>query len=249
MQLRNFLPVATKAEAITSASPPCSLLKTRVWLTFLREFIRHPAAVGTGFASSDALVERVLRTVDWRRVRRVVEFGPGTGAFTRAILERLPGDGRLIAFETSAEFIGYIRTRIDDPRCDLRHASADALLDHLEYSDIGAVDLIISGIPFSMLPRDVGASIVVKAAAVLAPQASFIAYQWSSAIASLLATRFRRVDKAFEWRNIPPCRIFRATNSVHGENEGPSSIHPAESTVSLAAQAGSVRSDHHGIHG
>src|ERR1041385_3438460 len=60
---------------------------------FLGSFLREPARVGSFVPSSPALAQAMLRGCDLRNARTVVEFGAGTGAFTRLILAHA---GRLV---------------------------------------------------------------------------------------------------------------------------------------------------------
>lgn len=74
---------------------------------FLRGFLRHPAMVATVVPSSARLIRRMLAPVDWERTRLFVEYGPGVGGFSLAVLARMRHDARLIALDTNAEFIAY----------------------------------------------------------------------------------------------------------------------------------------------
>lgn len=144
-------------------------------------------------------------------MRLVVEFGPGTGCFTRAMLARLGQQARLFAFEPSETFARYLREEIADPR--LRVIQAGAQDVHALLSDQDSVDCIVSGIPFSTLPSGDGERIVEASRAVLHAGGTFVAYQMRRNIEPLLAARFADVATAHEWRNIPPCRIYWAGGS------------------------------------
>ena len=89
---------------------------------FFQKF--HQASENAGFAdsSSPALTDRVLRNVEWNRVRLVVEYGPGVGSFTTEILRRMRSEAVLIAIETNGDFIDYLRGTVDDPGCIWRTA-------------------------------------------------------------------------------------------------------------------------------
>ena len=88
-----------------------------------------------------------------------VEYGPGVGTFTRPILDRLGPDAKLIAIDTNADFIEYLKRDIDDPRliavagsaADVEQIIAEHGFDHADY--------VLSGLPFSTLPPGVGDAI------------------------------------------------------------------------------------------
>src|SRR5262245_49288532 len=56
---------------------------------------------------------------------RVLELACGTGILTRAILESLPADGRLVATDLNQPMLDYARKRLgEDPRLEWKQADA-----------------------------------------------------------------------------------------------------------------------------
>jgi phospholipid N-methyltransferase len=174
----------------------------------LRAFLKEPTKVGSAFSASQRLVDSVLEPLDWQRIRTVVEFGPGAGPFTAAMLERLDPAGRLIAFETSADFASHLRNAIDDPRLRVLEASAELIGETVARE---SVDCIVSGIPFSTLPYRQAERIMAASWDALKPGGQFVAYQMRRDVEALLRARFAGVEAGFEWRNIPPCHLYWAT--------------------------------------
>src|SRR5262249_28051164 len=123
-------------------------------LLFAQTFFRAPKMLGSIVPSSRFLIENVLRAVDWERTRMVVEYGPGTGIFTREILARLPGDGRLLAIEHNQDLYSHLRSTIRDRRLELFHGSAEDVNVAMHQAGAGPAHCIISGIPFSTIPED-----------------------------------------------------------------------------------------------
>lgn len=74
-------------------------------LLFFRQFLANPKAVGSIIPTSQAAIRATLAPVDWERCRTFVEYGPGTGVFTRAVLERAHPDALVIAIDPNPEFI------------------------------------------------------------------------------------------------------------------------------------------------
>src|SRR5262245_25740001 len=66
---------------------------------FFRAFLREPLQVGAFWPSSRALAEQIVAGCDLASRETVVELGPGTGAFTSLILERLKRKSRFFALE------------------------------------------------------------------------------------------------------------------------------------------------------
>jgi phosphatidylethanolamine/phosphatidyl-N-methylethanolamine N-methyltransferase len=180
-------------------------------LVFAVNFIKHPKMVGTFAVSSPALVQRLLADVDWSRCRAVVELGPGVGTITRAILQAMPAGARLVAVEMNADFVEELQRSLPDPRLDLVRGSAADLRAHLAEAALPAVDLAVSGIPFSTMPPAVRDQTLDAVAAALAPDGRFLVYQYARHVLPHLQVRFARVEVELEWRNLVPVRLFRCS--------------------------------------
>lgn len=183
---------------------------SRRWIT-AREFLRNPQDVGSAFPASRYLVDAVLDPVDFSAVRLVVEYGPGSGRFTRALLDRMHGDAQLVAIDVSPRFARHLRKTIPDSRLHARTGSAQMVGSILAKLGFDGADLIVTGIPFSTIKPSVGADIVRASAALLNPQGQMIAYQMRDAVGGLLSGTFARIERDRCWRNLPPCHIYRAS--------------------------------------
>ena len=121
-------------------------------LLFGRNFIKHPKMLGSLIPSSRFVVNKVLGEVEWARARVFLEYGPGVGTFTTEILRRMRPDAVLIALETNADFVRFLRGKVRDERLHVIHGSAadaDAALARL---NLRQADYVISGIPYTTMP-------------------------------------------------------------------------------------------------
>ena len=177
---------------------------------FLRGFLKHPVMVGSIIPSSRILIEHMLEPVDWQNTKLFVEYGPGVGTFTRPILEKMAPDATLIAIDTNSEFIGYLRESIDDSR--LVAVTGSAADVHKIISDRGFehADFVLSGLPFSTLPPGVGDAIGKATAKVIRPGGAFLVYQFSPKVLDFIKPWFERIDRGFQWINVPPATLFWA---------------------------------------
>lgn len=177
---------------------------------FLKGFIRHPGMVGSVIPTSGVTVDAMLAPVDWANVRLFVEYGPGTGVFTRTILERMRPDAMLIAIDTNADFVRYLHADLDDRRLRTVHGSAVDVRAIIAAHGFARADYVLSGLPFSTLPDGVGALITQETEAVLRAGGCFLVYQYSARIVRTLGGVFDRIDRGMTIRNVPPCRLFWA---------------------------------------
>jgi len=177
---------------------------------FLRGFIKHPVMVGSIIPSSDKLIAKMLAPVDWEATRLFVEYGPGVGTFTRPILDLMGPDSRLIAIDTNADFIDYLRADIDDPRLIAVAGSAADVEKIVAAHGFDHADYVLSGLPFSTLPAGVGEAIGAATGRVIRDGGAFLVYQFSPKVRDFIAPFFERIERGFEWINVPPATLFWA---------------------------------------
>ena len=177
---------------------------------FLRGFLKHPVMVGSIIPSSRTLIEHMLRPVDWKNTKLFVEYGPGVGTFTRPILELLPEDATLIAIDTNPDFVRFLKESIDDDRLITVNGSAADVERIIAERGFDYADYVVSGLPFSTLPPGVGEEIAKATARVIRVGGAFLVYQFSTKVLDFLKPRFERIDREFEWINVPPAHLFWA---------------------------------------
>jgi phospholipid N-methyltransferase len=177
---------------------------------FLRGFLKHPVMVGSVIPSSRVLIERMLKPVDWENTKLFVEYGPGVGTFTRPVLDKMGEDATLIAIDTNPDFIKYLRKSIHDPRLVPVNGSAADVEAIVKEHGFESADYVLSGLPFSTLPPGVGDAIASATARVIRPGGAFLVYQFSPKVLDFLKPFFERIDRGFEWINVPPATLFWA---------------------------------------
>jgi len=175
---------------------------------FALNFFKHPRMLGSIIPSSRFLIERVLRQVDWKRAKVIVEYGPGVGTFTAEILRRMRSDAVLIVFETNPEFVKFLRESLPDKRLRVVHGSAAEVSQVLAREGHKHADYAISGIPLTTLPKQVREDVLRETHAVLQPNGAFLVYQFSPKVMSYLEPVFPRVTRGFEPWNILPAQLF-----------------------------------------
>ncbi|HEX7855746.1 MAG TPA: methyltransferase domain-containing protein [Sphingobium sp.] len=192
------------------SAPPRPATLTASALLFFRQFLTSPKSVGSIIPTSQAAINAMLDPIDWSRCRTFVEYGPGTGVFTRSILERAHPELKLIAIDPNPVFIDHLRAGLPDRRLSAVQGSAEDVEAILADHGRPYADFILSGLPFSTLPGGVGDAITAATRRALAPGGAFLVYQYSLFVLPMLKAHFTRVDVGREWRCIPPARLMRA---------------------------------------
>ena len=177
---------------------------------FLVGFIKHPVMVGSVIPSSKVLIDKMLDRVDWANTKLFVEYGPGVGTFTQHILQRLAPDATLLTIDTNEDFTAYLNGKFTDSRLEAVTGSAASVRKIMADRGFEKADFILSGLPFSTLPPGIGPKIAKETAEALRPGGAFLVYQFSPKVRQFIAPHFTRIDKGFEWRNVPPATLFWA---------------------------------------
>lgn len=177
-------------------------------ILFALNFIKHPQMLGTPIPSPRAVVDEILKRVNWQEARVIVEYGPGVGNITMEILRRMQPGAILVAIETNEEFIEYLRETVSDTRLHVVHGSAAEVGTSLTRLGCPPVDYVISGIPFSTMPGELRERILRATHAVLQPQGAFLVYQYSRKVLPSLKKVFGQVRRDFMLFQIVPTWLF-----------------------------------------
>lgn len=177
-------------------------------MDFFRGFLRSPEQVGSIIPSSRFLERRLIEMAELKDVRIVVELGPGTGGTTRALLKAMPANARLLTIELDPAFSAILE-EIGDPRLVPHTGSAADLASILAEYGLPEPDLVVSGIPFSTMPRAVGTAILEAVRDNLGPDGRFLAYQFRGHVRRLGEPILGQPEVVLELLNVPPMRFYR----------------------------------------
>lgn len=180
----------------------------------LRAFLEDPKGVSAIVPTSSAVIQRIASKVAPERAGLIVEYGPGSGVLTRALLERLPSTGRLVAIEANEGLADRLVSGIDDPRLAVVRDSAERVLGILRELELGPADFVFSGIPFTWIAPKTARSLVADTRDALATGGRFVTYQTfyqgRRHLRVYLDEFFSSVRSELDLRNLPPYRIHEA---------------------------------------
>lgn len=173
---------------------------------FRRRLLKNPRQV-SAIAPSSRTLARAMTLGLGPKSGRVVEFGPGTGRFTEAILARGVPPANLTLFELDEEFVVYLRQKF--PGVTVHQLPAQEAARLLP-PDVGTV---ISGLPLLSMPDEVREGIVGAAFEILAPRGTYVQFTYGPRPPlppEQIASLGLKVDKGFKvWANLPPARVYR----------------------------------------
>ena len=178
------------------------------WGVFFKGFLKHPVMVGSIIPSSNRTINKMLAPVNWDECTLFVEYGPGVGTFCQPVLDRMRKDATLLVIDTNPDFIAFLNKHFCDSRFIAVHGSAADVNETIREFGFEHADYVLSGLPFSTLPGDLGPRIAEETAKAIRPGGAFLVYQFRARARDFMEPYFKRIDNGFELWNILPCYLF-----------------------------------------
>jgi phospholipid N-methyltransferase len=184
---------------------------------FLREFLRAPTRTAAVAPSGAVLADQMALPIPERGDPVVVELGPGTGAFSRAIGQRLGGRGRHLAIELNPVLAHRLAAR--HPLVQVIRGEAGRLPEILAGCGVDRADVIVSGLPWFAYTAPGARPLVHTLASALTEQGVLtqFAYSWTRwapparRLLHGLRTGFEEVVTGRTvWPNVPPATVYFA---------------------------------------
>lgn len=192
-------------------------------LTFVKEFIKSPGEVAAVSPSSRRLAKKMIEGLDFANARAVVEYGPGLGIFTDAIVRKIDQSTapdaprcRLVAIERNERLAGLLRKR--HPEVALYHDDAANVRKICEQEGFTAVDYVVSGLGWPSFTDDLRTRILEATAEILRPGGEFRTFGYHVGLMMRGAWHFRStIRRLFSevtiskvvWANTPPAFVYR----------------------------------------
>ncbi|WP_209328750.1 class I SAM-dependent methyltransferase [Lunatimonas salinarum] len=173
--------------------------------SLFKELFVNIKTTGAVTFSSKSLVNKMLSFADFKDARVIVELGGGDGSITQGIIERMHPEAKLYVFEISEHFCKNLEKEFRQPNVKVICDSAE----HIDnYLDGQMADLILSSLPFSLIPKDSRTAIYEKSSSGLKSNGTFIQICYSYLLKFQFAPYFKSIKTTFTLRNFPPTLIM-----------------------------------------
>ncbi|AXV70250.1 class I SAM-dependent methyltransferase [Ralstonia nicotianae] len=178
-------------------------------LRFFRAWVANPLRVASVVPSSTRL-SLLITTEISSETGAVIELGPGTGVFTRALLTRGVAEEDVVLVESGPEFVGRLRTLFPGASVMQMDAAKLGAVQLRNDLDVGAV---VSGLPFLSMPLRKILAILAGSFRKLRPDGAFYLFTYGyfcpipKRVLDRLGLKATRLGGTFS--NFPPAFVYR----------------------------------------
>lgn len=184
-------------------------------MNFIFEYIKHPRSIGAVAPSGKNLSKKMMKPIDFRSAEVIVEYGPGTGSFTKELVAAKRPGTVLILIEQNKSFCRLLQEEFkNEPNVYLIHGSAADVMTYLRSYGFNKADYIVSGLPFTSLPKEISDNILEATKTALGDRGEFITFQYSHVKEAFFEHYLRITDTLKENWNLPPAYVFVMKNKT-----------------------------------
>lgn len=177
---------------------------------FFVQYLKSPRIIGAVAPSSKWLAEKMVSDIDFENAQCIVEYGPGTGVFTKKLVEMKKQDTKLLLLETNKIFCANLREKYkNDSSVIIVYGSAEHVIAYLNKHGISKVDYVVSGLPFTSLPKSTSENILRKTQRLLEKGGLFITFQYTLLKKALFSGYFKNIEYERVMLNIPPAYVLK----------------------------------------
>jgi phospholipid N-methyltransferase len=182
--------------------------------TFFLQALQNPIQLGSIMPSSGHLTKLMMGSAELDSARFVVELGPGTGVFTKRIINALPANARYLGVEQNEKFAKLLNMKFPAERTI--HGSAEQLNRFLRDTGVSQCDRIISGLPWLTFNETLQDRILQEISSALDSDGVFLTLAYSPFLylpkgrkmKAKLQKYFGVVTKTQNVVNMPPSSIY-----------------------------------------
>jgi phosphatidylethanolamine/phosphatidyl-N-methylethanolamine N-methyltransferase len=189
-------------------------------MSFVKEIWKHPRELSTIFPSSRFLARTIADQIDFDEPATIVELGPGDGALTYPLIDRLHPESELLLVEVNDRFCDELEETFGDHenwgRVEVINRSADELDEILAERGIDHVDYVVSGLPLSTLPDELSMNVLHTVNGVLDEDGGrYIQFQLSQDYKETVEDVFGDLESLHRvLLNMPPAWVYVASKNA-----------------------------------
>lgn len=183
---------------------------------FIRQLIKNPGKTGAIMPSSQKLAKRMWELSGAQPDSVIAEYGPGTGSFTRVILDNLLPEQKFFCVEINADFAS--RLKRDIPGLSVHVGCASNIAEYASLEGADRVDRVISGLPWAVFPDELQHKILSAMVDVMPRGGVFTTFAYLQGLVMPSGRKFKKNLRTYfsvvemsrvVWENLPPAIVYR----------------------------------------
>ena len=184
-------------------------------VNFIKQFVKQPTIIGAIAPSSQGLADSMVKEIDFSAADVIVEYGPGTGVFTKHILSKKNKNTVFFALELN-ETMNRIASQ-NVPEVTIFQDSASQIKSYLKQYNKDCADAIISGLPWAAFSEQLQDEILTETVNSLPENGIFTTFAYLHGLILPSGSRFRKKLKQhfssvevspIVWKNLPPAIVY-----------------------------------------
>ncbi len=184
-------------------------------LHFFKKFLHRPRHVGAVLPSSGILARAMIADLHLRAGDGILELGPGTGPFTKALARVLPDPRQYLAIDRELSFIALLQKKF--PTLRFVHGQAEDMHQIWQKHMTVAPRVVLSALPFANFDEILQDEILKSLVAVAAPGTVFRTFQYALTFRTAKARHLRQKmaevfgpeqSRRLVWRNLFPAYVL-----------------------------------------
>ncbi|MDX5475928.1 MAG: SAM-dependent methyltransferase [Bacillaceae bacterium] len=131
-------------------------------LSFFYQYLVNPRDIGAILPSSRFLADKMIERINFHQAKFIVEYGPGTGIFTERLLKNRNPKTIILLVENNINFYNKLNEEFyKEKNLYIVNGSAENIDQYLKVYNLPFADYVISGLPFTSLPKEVSYNILL----------------------------------------------------------------------------------------
>ncbi len=176
---------------------------------FIKEFFKEKKTVGAVKPSSKALGKKMLSPINFSNIQAIAEYGPGTGVFTKMIVDQMDKDTVLLVFELHEAFFKKLEKQYSNhSNVHIINDSAENIRKYLDKYKIDHLDAIVSSLPLTNFNNTLTSRILKRAHQSLKEGGIYVQFQYTLNARKILKRIFHGIRINFTPNNLPPAFVY-----------------------------------------
>lgn len=182
---------------------------------FIIEFFKHPFTTGAIRPSSKYLAKEMIDNIDFDDCNNIVEYGAGTGVFTKEIIKRKKKSSKFLIIEKNISFYKLLMKKYSSvDNVYVINGEAENIALYMNQYGIKSIDIVFSGLPFTSMNKMVTNMILCETKKHLSKNGLFITFQYSL-LKQKVFTKYFNIQKYKRvFLNLPPAYILTMDNNL-----------------------------------